>query len=322
MSGPFSWFRTAWDFVFDVGKRWYYGGIGDLAAGVTFWILLTLPAAVLAMVSGLSVLDAFVGQSLQAEIEGDLVRFVERILSDDAEVIRNAILQLFDQQNGGLLVVSVAFTLFTISRGFAGMMRALDKVYEVEEGRPWWVVRIVGLVLGLGSLLVSVPIVLLEIFVWGQIVTGGWETALRLVSAILILVSWASIFYHYGPSIRAKYRWDLPGALVAAVFWWLLTISFQNYISLVNGRNEVLSTIGAFLLALTWVWLAAQVLLIGAAVNSILGDRFKAGRSRKQWNLPAKIFQTGQIPRIDIDEAPEPDGRPTGLPRSAEAPVR
>ncbi len=299
---PLSWLRSAWDFVFEIGKRWYYGGIGDLAAGVTFWILLSLPAVILAMVSALGILDSLLGRSLSTEIEADVTGFVERVFTSEADVIANAVDQLFAQQNSGLFTVSIALTAWTISRGFAGLIRALDGVYEVVDGRAWYHTRVVALVLGIGSLLVSVPIVLLELFVWTSFDGGPVETIFRFVVAVLILIAWASMLFHYGPSVHTKWRWDLPGAIVAAVGWWGLTVGFQRYIDVVNGRNQVLSAIGAFLLALTWVWVAAQVLLVGAAVNTHVGSLLGLDRNRREWKIPEKILRTGEIRKIVVGE--------------------
>lgn len=294
---PLRWLRAAWNFVFNVAKRWYFGGIGDLAAGVTFWILLSLPAVILAMVSALGVLDSFLGRSLSTEIEADVTGFVERVFTSETPGIADAVDQLFAQQEVGLLTVSVALTLWTISRGFAGMIRALDGVYEVDESRPWYITRVVALILGLGSLLISVPIVLLELLLWSRFPDGLLESILRTAVAVLILVSWASMIFHYGPSIRTKWRWDLPGSIVAATFWWVLTVGYQSYIDIASGRNNVLTVIGASLLALTWVWLAAQVLLIGAAVNVEVATVIGIHRSRREWKLP-DVLRTGEMRKI------------------------
>jgi uncharacterized BrkB/YihY/UPF0761 family membrane protein len=115
--------------------------------------------------------------------------------------------------------------------------------------------------------------------------------------AVLILVSWASMIFHYGPSIRTKWRWDLPGSIVAASFWWVLTVGYQSYIDVASGRNNVLTVIGASLLALTWVWLAAQVLLIGAAVNVEVATVIGIQRSRREWKLP-DVLRTGEMRKI------------------------
>ncbi len=313
MSNPLRWLAQAPSFVIEVGKRWYYGGIGDLAAGVTFWILLTLPAAILALGSALGQLESVIGADAVDSVRLDVIDFSEQVLGSRSDSITSTVDELFRNQNSGLLTFSLAVSFWTISRGFAGMIRALDGVYEVEDGRAWYYTRVVALVLGLGSLLVSVPIIVLESFVWSRI---DWpiEGGLRFISALAILVFWASMLFHFGPSIRTKWRWDFPGAIVAGLLWWALTEGFRYYVNLTQGRNAALTAIGAALLALTWVWLAAQVLLIGAAVNTELGRRMGLDRHKRDWKVSEAINNTtGQIKKIVV-----PDARPTD-PRNGRA---
>ena len=288
-------------FVWDVARHWYYGGLGDLAAGVTFWIVLSLPAAVLALVSALGWLANIIGTELRDEVQEDVVAFAQRLFGNDANTLVDTIDQLFERQNSGVLTISLLFAFWTISRGFAGLLRALDGVYDVDDGRPWYITRVVALFLGLGSLLVSVPIVMLELFVWNEY-DLPLETTLEFASSVLILLIWAVSMYHFGPSVRTKWHWDLPGAGVAAVLWWLLTFSYRFYVDITSGGDQVLGALGAFILALTWVWLAAQALLIGASVNSLLGDRLKINRAKRSWRLNERIFRTGEMKKIVLPD--------------------
>ncbi len=285
--------------MFAVAKRWYFGGIGDLAAGVTFWILVTLPAAILAMVSGLGSLRGLVGVDQSQLIEDGIVRFVQGVFSSETTVISDTVVSLFEQRNGGLLTFSLALAFWSISRGFSGLIRALDDVYEVQDGRVWYLNRLVALVLGLGSMLISVPIILLETYVWSRVQDGPVEQILRTFLAMLILVAWASLIFHFGSSIHTKWRWDLPGAIFAAGFWWILTNIVQFYVRYSSESNQVLTTIGASLLALTWVWLSAQGLLIGAAVNTELGLRLGLDRQKRQLKIP-EVLRTGEMRKIVI----------------------
>ncbi|MDH3680786.1 MAG: YihY/virulence factor BrkB family protein, partial [Acidimicrobiia bacterium] len=109
-----------------------------------------------------------------------------------------------------------------------------------------------------------------------------------------------------GPAQRSRWRHDLPGAITAAVMWWLLSVGFGWYVSLTSGANEVLSAVGAGLLALTWIWLAAQVLLIGGTVNYLYGRNRDISRDRRSWNLNDRI--TGELRRIVVP------GNGNGLP--------
>ncbi len=324
---------AAWRFVVDVALRWYYGRVGDLAAGVTFWIVVSLPAAVLALVAALAPLDALVGLSLKAQIEETAVEFVARTFTDERRDIQATVQALFLQSNPSLLTVSLAVALWSISRGFAGLIRALDDIYEVDDGRAWYHTRVVALLLGLGSLLVSLPLLALERLVWPSIPAGPAERVLRSVVVVTILALWASTIYHYGPSRRSRWHHDLPGAVAAAVMWWLLSVGFGFYVSVTSGANDVTAAIGAGLLALTWIWLAAQVLLIGGTINVLYGHRRSILRERRTWNLNDRI--TGEIRRIvvpdrtrngdrrqDPDRRSGVDRRSSPRPRSTGPPAR
>ena len=117
-------------FVWDVAKVWYNGGIGDLAAGVTFWILITVPAAALTIVSSASFLNRneflnrVTGRELDEEIRFSILEFVNEVFAAEATYMRDAVNQLFDQPETEVLTIAAGLTLFTISRGFAGMIRA------------------------------------------------------------------------------------------------------------------------------------------------------------------------------------------------------
>ncbi len=297
--------RTAWGFVVDVAKQWYNGGLGDLAASVTFWILLTLPAAILALVSGLGWIGSILGTGLKDDVESGAVDFAARLLGSNVSSVESSIRDLFVGQNSGLLTISLLLALWTISRGFAGLLRALDDVYDVRDRRAWYITRVVALILGLGTLVIVAVIALLEVFIWSRY-DVPFEGSLRAFASVFILVQWAVSIFHFGPSVRTKWHWDLPGALVAASMWWILTLGFGIYVDLTSGGNEAAAAIGAFILGLTWIWLAAQVLLIGAAVNSILGTRLGINRAKPDWKLNERIFRTGEMKQVDIEANPTP----------------
>lgn len=304
------WIKSLSSFVWDVAKHWYHGGLGDLAAGVTFWILLSVPALVLAMVSGLGWLKDLTGQNFIDEVSEGVVNFSDGIFDNSGNEVTDLVASMFEQSNSGVLTFSILLAMWTISRGFAGLIRALDEVYDVEDGRAWYHARVVALFLGLGTFLVAAPIAALEIYVWPALDLGTYESTARAGVAVLILVLWASVIFYYGPATRSRWRWDLPGAVIAAVMWWGLSLGFGYYVDLItsqggDGVAGISGAIGGGLLALTWIWLAAQVLLIGAAVNSALGDRLNVDRGKRSWRLNEKIFRTGEIKKVIVDEAPK-----------------
>ena len=150
--------REATSFVRRLVREVTDDGAVDAAASVAFWLILSIPAGALAIIAALTLVDP----DLISELEQSLLDFVDRTFATEAETLRNAISGLFDQSRPGLFSLSVVLALVTLSRGFAGLIRSLDTVYDVEESRGFLRLRVASLGLALGTLLT----VGLSTFLW------------------------------------------------------------------------------------------------------------------------------------------------------------
>lgn len=242
-------------------------GVLDVAAGVTFWLLLSLPAAFLTVLSSVSLL----GDDLTQELEANVLEFVDSVLTTEASGLRDSIEALFNQSNPGVLSASIAVAVFTLSRGFAGLIRALDLVYDVDDGRNFIHTRAIAIGLAIGTLLT----VAVSTALWSLGAEAGVPNPLRLIVALAVLIVWSATIFHVGPYHHTPWRYDLPGAVFAAAGWLVLSLGFGWYVQLVGtgGGNDVLGAIGGVLLGLTWMWAACVVLLIGGELNQIIAER-------------------------------------------------
>ncbi len=242
-------------------------GLLDVAAGVSFWLLLSLPAALLAALSSVALL----GDDLTNELRTATIEFVERVFADQADSLTRSIEGLFDQRRPGVLSVSILTAVFTLSRGFAGLIRGLDVVYDIEDTRNFAHTRVLAIGLAVGTLLT----VAASTALWAagsQTGVPGW---LRAVPALAVLIAWSATMFHIGPNHHTPWRYDLPGAVLSAFGWLALSIGFGWYVRIIGGddSNDVIGAAGALLLALTWMWAAVVVFLVGGELNQILADR-------------------------------------------------
>lgn len=239
----------------------------DVAAGVSFWLLLSLPAALLAGLSSVSLL----GDGLTEDLQRAMTEFIERVFADQADSLTQSVNELFEQSNPGVLSVSIATAIFTLSRGFAGLIRGLDSVYDIEETRNFAHTRLLAIGLALGTLLT----VALSTALWAAGSDSGIPVWLRLLPAFAVLILWSATMFHIGPNHHTPWRYDLPGAALSAVGWLLLSLGFGWYVRILGGEdsNDVIGAAGAVLLALTWMWAAVVVFLIGGELNQILAER-------------------------------------------------
>jgi len=240
-------------------------GAVDAAASIAFWLLLSLPAILLAGLSALSLL----GEGATDELRDLTFEFVDRVFTSEADELRSAIDGIFDQSKAGLFSVSIVLALVTASRGFAGLIRALDVVYDIEESRGFVRLRLVSIGLAIGTI--------------GTIgaVTWGWSSAadagvpswMRIVGVGVLLILWAATLFHIAPNHHTPWRYDVPGAVLAAVGWFVVSALYGWYVQVAGNGNEIVGVVGALLLGMTWFWIVCLILLIGGELNEIIARR-------------------------------------------------
>ena len=78
----------------------------------------------------------------------------------------------------------------------------------------------------------------------------------------------ASLLYRRAPDRpRPEWKETFPGAALFAVLWLVGTILFSAYVSNFGRYDATYGSLGAIIVLLTWMWLSAYLLLIGAAFN-------------------------------------------------------
>lgn len=269
-----------WSVVQQMWRELHDDGLFDAAAGVAFWLILSVPAALLAVLSSVSLL----GDGLTADLQASINEFIDRTFTTESDTIRTAVDGLFDQSRPGVLSASVAVAVFTLSRGFAGLIRALDVAYDVEDGRRFIRLRATAIAMAVGTLATVAG----STSLWVLLREAGVPSAARAVIALTILIAWAATLFHVGPHHRTPWRYDLPGAVLTAIGWLVVSLGFGWYVRFAASGNEIVGAAGTALLALTWLWLACLVFLIGAELNEILAERAGVVSAPKDFGIDVR----------------------------------
>lgn len=269
-----------------VKDEWREDRATGLAAEVAFFGLFSIFPALVATAAALGSLEALLGQGVADRARQQVLDFLGRILTDEADGTVRAIEQLFDSESAGLLTFAMVASLWAASRGFAAVINALDAAYDVTETRGYIKVRLWGLVLALGS--VAAGAVILAMLVLGPLLGGGQEVAeavglgdafatawtwARLPVAGAVMIAWAAGLYHLAPNQHTPWRWDLPGALLAAGLWAALSFGLRFYLEFAAGSNQVLGILGGVLTVVLWLYLMALGLILGGELNGVLAQR-------------------------------------------------
>lgn len=276
--------RWLWQLAKDVMEEYRKDGIGDVAASITFWTILSVPAAVLALVSALSSLEAIVGASVANDVEAQVQQFVVDTFAD-SQALNDTVVELFNSSSTGLATVATFAAMFTLSRAFAGLIRALDIAYEVDDKRPWWFIRLVAIGLGVGTILV----VAAGATLLATLPSLPFNSTIRLLTApgvLVVLILWAATVFHIGPNHNTPWRYDLPGATITTIGWVIASQGFAFYVRASGQGNQVQTGVGAILLALSLMYVLSVVLLVGAELNDVLARR--AGVVRQPPSVTAR----------------------------------
>ena len=243
------------------------------AAGITFYALLSLFPALTAMVSlyGLIADRQTLGTHL-ADLNGVLPEGGMGLIRDQLERLLAS-----PQESLGLgAVLGLATALWSANQGTKAMMDALNVVYEETEKRGFVMRTLMSLGMTLAALvfvlvalgaIVVLPIVLN--FVWlgegteALVSFSRWPVMLIGMTAIL------AALYRYGPSrAHARWRWVSYGGVFAAVAWLVVSAGFTFYVARFGNYDATYGSLGAVIGFMTWIWLSATVILVGAELNA------------------------------------------------------
>lgn len=245
------------------------------AAGVAFYGLLALFPAIAALISlaGL-VFDP-------AQIVGQLQQWAATLPPSAAEIIQGQGESLADSAGSALsfgLIGGLALSLYSASKGTKTLMEGMNVAFDVEETRGLLKLNLqafgLTLLLIFGLLLAAGLGVVLPLITDALALSSGTVFLVNLtrwVILALVVITGLSFFYQYGPDRPGvQWRWITPGAVVAVVLLVGATALFSVYVGNFGNYNETYGTLGGVIVLLTWLWLSAYIILLGAELNSEL----------------------------------------------------
>jgi membrane protein len=259
-------------------KEFKDDNLTDWAAALTYYGLLSLFPAMAALISiiGLVGDPQTTTQTLLdivRQLSPDAVRTLDQPINDLTK----------NRGSAGLaLIVGLALALWSASGYIGAFIRADNAIYEKDEGRPFWKLRPM-------QMLVTLVIVLLLAAVLLALVATGpvakavgeniglgdtaitvWNIAKWPVLLAMVIVILA-ILYHTSPNVKQPgFRWISPGAVVAVVIWIVASALFGLYVANFGSYDKTYGTFAGVIVFLLWMWLTNLAILFGAELNAEL----------------------------------------------------
>jgi membrane protein len=219
-----------------------------------------------------------------------LMDMLAQMLPGDAlKLVQDNVRELVTGQRGGLLSFGILAALWTSSSAVTAIMDGLNRAYDVDEGRPFWKVRGLAILLTIGlSLFMIVSLVLLtfgpQIGGWiadhvglGGVFQTAWNVLRWPVIVGLLIVAMALVYY-LAPDVEQQWQWITPGSIVAVVGWLAASLGFSFYVNQFGSYNATYGSIGAVIVLLTWMYLSGLFVLIGGEINAEIEHASSSGK--------------------------------------------
>jgi membrane protein len=250
--------------------------VQDMASALTYYTVLAIFPALLAVLATVGIFG-----SAEAGAENVL-----RVIDDlggasAAETLREPLEQLANASNAALAFITGLVAVLWVTSGYLGTFgRGMNRIYGVEEGRPFWEMR--PAMLGVSAVLV----VLGALVAVGLTVTGPvaesvarvlgldegvvfWWDLLKLPVLAGIVIVVMAVLYWAAPNVRRRhFRWFSVGAATALVVWIVTTALFGAYVFGFGAYGRTYGMVGGVIAFLLWVWLSNLAMLFGAVLDT------------------------------------------------------
>jgi membrane protein len=262
--------------------------LSDWAAALTYYGLLSLFPAVIALVSVIGLVG---DPETTTETITDVITEIGPETA--AETFEGPVESIATHRGtaGVAFVLGLAVAIWSASAYVGAFMRASNIVYSTEESRPFWKLRPLQIAITLGMMLL-VALLALSLVLTGPIVdaiaepVGIGSTAVSLwnvlkwpvMVAVFVLI--LSVLYYTSPDAELReFRWVTPGSVVALVVWAIASAGFALYVANFGSYDKTYGTLAGLIVLIVWLWITNLAILFGQVLNAQLERERTARRS-------------------------------------------
>jgi membrane protein len=273
----------------DLGKRSWFGtlkrviagfrddNVTDWAAALTYYAVLSIFPAFIALIS---ILGLVVDPATITRVITDVV---SQLGPESAvNTFTGPIQDIANNRSTALLglIVGVAVALWTASNYVGAFMRASNAIYSRDEGRPFWKLRPLQVLVTLVLVLMA-ALVVLALIVSGPVAEAigsavglgdtavtVWDIAKWPVLLVVVMLMLAILYWSAPNAKPAGFRWISPGSVVAVLLWIAASAGFAIYVANFSSYDKTYGTLGGVIVFLVWMWISNIAVLIGAELNA------------------------------------------------------
>ena len=184
-------------------------------------------------------------------------------------------------KNISMLSTSFLITIYSASTGFNSIIQCLNKIYDIELNKGFLIQR------GTSIMLVFIFTLLINSFLFIFIFSDYIKTLIIKYTSLefipyfldstflyvfiyLVLLIIILVVYKLAIFKKVSLKSILPGAIITAFGWIVLSKGFNIYINNFSKYSKIYGSIGGIFVLVIWINIISLLLLLGGQINAIL----------------------------------------------------
>lgn len=216
-----------------------------------------------------------------------LTNFIDDVVRALRPIAPAEILSFLEEQlrrvsnadSGGILTIGILGAIWSSSAAVVAIVGALNRAYDIDEGRPWWKVRLtaIGLTIALTllilvsfCLIVAGPTIAAHVtssFGMGAAFEWTWKI-LQWPLAFFLVSTAVGLVYYFAPDAEQDWAWITPGAVIGTLLWVVVSLVFKLYVANFADYNATYGAVGGVVVLLLWFYISGLAILVGAEMNA------------------------------------------------------
>jgi membrane protein len=263
--------------VIRAGKEFMEDNCMLLASALAYSTFFAIPAVLLVAV-GLFTLVASPSDIVS------LLNHLGGVIPSQAQtLLKNSLTRASAHPGGSIFFTILGFVIavWSVTGAMNAYMTALNMAYETKDGRSFVKKRYVGL--KMAAVIAFAFVLVAVLLMFGPVIEGAIArhvgSAGMVVSILWWVLQWPillggllvafAVLLYLGPDVdQPKWEFLTPGSVVAALLWIAASGLFAVYTATFASYNKTWGSLAAVIVMLTWLWITAMALLLGAEINA------------------------------------------------------
>ncbi len=215
----------------------------------------------------------------------DVMSAVLQVFPSSVEgLIRSIVLEVYTR-SGTIIPITILIALWSAGKGVLSVTSGLNCIYENMETRNYIYLRIRASLYTVIFLLAIILSLVLSVF--GNSISAmvyvhvpflskvvDFIIRIRTVVSLVVLTVFWDLIYKFLPNRKNREKTtlkkQLPGALVTACGWLLISFVFSIYLDVFTGFSSMYGSLTTIILIMLWLYMCMYIILIGGEVNAQL----------------------------------------------------